>query len=101
MTSQFSASVARRDHVVKKTCVGAVPAHGRGDRLGVLEVGRKRRDSLVETRGPAAQTRDLPAVGEQALCDVASADAGDADDERAPLIAPAVRATACGAPGCR
>ena len=25
LTSQFSASVARRDQVVKKTCVGAVP----------------------------------------------------------------------------
>ena len=38
LTSQFSASVARRDQVVKKTCVGARAAHGRGDRVGVLEV---------------------------------------------------------------
>ena len=38
LTSKFSASVARRDQVVKKTCVGALPAHGRGDGVGILEV---------------------------------------------------------------
>ncbi len=83
MTSQFWASVARRDQVVKKTCVGAVPRTSRGDRLGVLEVGSQRRDSLVETLRVTAQTRDLPPVGKEALGDIASADARDADDERA------------------
>ena len=58
-------------------------AHGRGDRVGVLEVGGERRDPLVETVGATAQARDLPAVGQQALREVAAADARDADDERA------------------
>ena len=84
LTSQFSASVARRDHVVKKTCVGAVPRTAADNGLGVLEVRDQRRDPLVDAVRVTAQTSDLPAVGEQTPREIASADAGDADDERAP-----------------
>ena len=84
LTSMFSASVARRDQVVKKTCVGARPSHGCGDCVGVEEIGAQRRDSLIEPLRTAAETGDLPAVGEQALGEVPPADARDADDERAP-----------------
>ncbi len=87
LTSMFSASVARRCQVVKKTCVGARAAHGRRDGVGVLEVGGQRRDARVEPLGAAAQTCDLPAIGEQALREVAAADAGGADDECAPAHA--------------
>ena len=66
LTSQFSASVARRDQVVKKTWVGAVPRTAAATASGVLEVGGERRDALDRARGRAAQAGDLPAVGEQA-----------------------------------
>ena len=83
LTSQFSASVARRDHVVKKTCVGAGAAHRGRDRLCVLEIRAQRRDPLVEIPWVAAETDDVPTVGQQPSRDVAPADARDADDERA------------------
>ena len=66
LTSQFSASVARRDQVVIEDVRRRGAAHRRGDRVGVLEVGGERRDALVEVRRAAAQPGDLPAVGEQA-----------------------------------
>jgi hypothetical protein len=62
---------------------GAAPPHGRGDRLGVFEVGRQRLDAIAEIARVAAEPRDVPAVVEEAPGEVASADPGDADDERA------------------
>ena len=59
-------------------------SHGCGDCLGVEEIGAQRRDALIEPLRTAAETGDLPAVGEQALGEVPPADARDADDERAP-----------------
>ena len=59
-------------------------AYGRGDRLGVLEVCRQMRDPRIEPLGVAAQAGDLPAIGEEALREVSSADAGHADDKCAP-----------------
>jgi hypothetical protein len=46
---------------------------GRGDRLGVLEVGRQRLDALAEIARVAAEPRDVPAVVEEAPGEVASA----------------------------
>ena len=81
LTSQFSASVARRDQVVKKTCVGAVPRTAAATASASSRSAASVRDPLVETLRATAQARDLPAVGEQALREVPPADARDADDE--------------------
>ena len=48
LTSQFSASVARRDHVVKKTCVGAVPRTAAETASASSRSAAQRRDPLVE-----------------------------------------------------
>ena len=84
LTSQFSASVARRDHVVKKTCVGAMPrtaaatasASSRSATSGVMRSSRPsgRRHRPV-TSQPSARSRRGK---------VPAADARHADDERAP-----------------
>ncbi len=42
LTSQFSASVGRRDHVVKKTCVGAAPRTTAATAVGVVEICNQR-----------------------------------------------------------
>jgi len=61
---------------------GSDAANGCGDGFSVLEVGRDRSDARVEIPRFAAESRDLPAVGQEASSDVASADAGDADHKR-------------------
>ena len=58
-------------------------ADGGGDRLGVLEVCGQRLDPLVEPARVAAEPGDVPAVVEEAAGEIAAADPGDADDERA------------------
>ena len=84
LTSQFSASVGATRPGREEDVRRGGAAHGRGDRVSVLEIGGQRGDSLVETVRATAQARDLPAVGEEPLREVAAADARHADDERAP-----------------
>ena len=64
LTSQFSASVRRRDQVVKNTWVGRGAANSGGDRIGVFEVGGQRSIRLVEPARVAAEPGDVPAVVE-------------------------------------
>ena len=91
LTSQFSASVGaarpgRIEDVRRRRA-----AHRAGDCVRVLEVCDERRDALVEILRAAAEARHVPAVREQPLGEVPSADARGADDERAPVMPDVIR----------
>ena len=60
LTSQFSASVARRDQVVKKTCVGAVPRTAAATASASSRSAIERRDALVEVLAGDGTARRPP-----------------------------------------
>jgi hypothetical protein len=53
----------------------------RRDGVSVIEIGGHVAHAWIETLLASAQACNIPPVGQQALRDVAAADAGSADDE--------------------